>query len=379
MAWAQRVIELIDKGLQEWLDEIINVARIPAPVFEEEERSQYIYKRLQEVALNNVEVDKLGNVIAKIPSNSDGPHIMLVAHMDTVFGRNEHIQPSQHDCILKGSSVKDNASGVGALISIARLLKDVQIPGDLTLAMSVGEEGLGNCRGMRELMNRTPLPDMVIAIDSTLGNLVTVGVASTRLKVKFQTEGGHSWGDAGKPSAINIAVGCIGELIDIPLSTEPKTTLNVGVIEGGVSINSIAPNAHFLLDMRSVDQGSLERLCQQVEIILRKYAELRETEVTWDVVGKRPGGRLPEKHRAIEIVRDVHSELGLQTRIRAVSTDANIALSMGVPAIAIGAVSGGNVHSFDEYMEIDSIPIGLKQIILILDRIWSLKSSSLKI
>ncbi len=377
MTWAQRIIEVIDDGSKDWLEEIINIAKIPAPSFDEAERGEYVYQRLKEVGLKDVEVDEIGNILATIRGNGKGSHVMLVAHMDTVFSREEHIQPSLNGNILKGSSVKDNASGVAALISIARLLKrmEITLPGDLTLAMSVGEEGVGNCRGMREIMKRTPVPDMVIAIDSTLGNLVTSGVASTRLEVQIQTEGGHSWGDAGKPNAIHIAAQCIADLAAIPLIIEPKTTLNVGTIEGGVSVNSIAPHVRFSLGMRSVDEDALNSVYRQVEDILKGYAQLGNSKVLWEIIGKRPAGRLPDEHPLIQMVLDVHSKLGLKTEIGAVSTDANIPLSLGIPSIALGPVIGSKTHSPGEYLKVDSIPMGLKQIVLILDEIWTAESS----
>jgi acetylornithine deacetylase/succinyl-diaminopimelate desuccinylase-like protein len=235
---------------------------------------------------------------------------------------------------------------------------------DVLITGNVGEEGLGNLRGVRAVMEANPDVGAVIAVEGhNLGRVTHVAVGSRRLKVTVTGPGGHSWGDYGSPSAIHAAAEMVTELARLPVSATPKTTINVGTFNGGISVNTIAPEATFIIDLRSVDDGALRRIAEKVDAVLR--APRTGISTTVEVLGVRPAGLVSPSSRIVRLATQTLESIGISATGDASSTDANIAIGRGIPAVCIGLTSGGNVHREDEF--IDSAPVGdgMTQLVLL--------------
>jgi acetylornithine deacetylase/succinyl-diaminopimelate desuccinylase-like protein len=236
---------------------------------------------------------------------------------------------------------------------------------DIVLALTVGEEGLGNLRGMRAVVDAHPSIGAAVAVEGhNLGRVTHVAVGSRRLRVRVEGPGGHSWGDFGQPSAIHTLARIVAELDAIPTTSSPKTTLNVGLIEGGVSVNTIAPSASFVLDMRSTDEGSLRRLSDKVARVVHAFNR-GGVRTSIEVLGERPAGVVPLGSRIVQVATSALSALGVNAICDASSTDANIPISRGVPAVCLGLTAGGNVHRIDEYIDIGQVPQGMAQLAVV--------------
>ena len=263
-----------------------------------------------------------------------------------------------------GPGIGDNCLGIASALLLPSMLEaaGVQPDVDLLVTGNVGEEGLGNLRGMIAVMDAHPDIGGVIAIEGhNLGRVTHVAVGSVRYRVNVEGPGGHSWGDFGVPNAIHAAAAIIENLDSIPLPGNPKTTLNVGVIEGGISVNTIPPTCTFLLDLRPVDAGELTRLNTKVQKILDRPR--KDIQVTAEVLGVRPAGQVAPNARIIRIASAILESMGVSPTGDASSTDANIPISRGIPAVCIGLTYGGNVHKEDEYIEREPVARGVYQLL----------------
>lgn len=360
----------------ELLAETIRIAEIPAPPFQEEARSAYVAERFRAIGLAEVQVDPLGNVTGRRPGPADGPTVMVVSHIDTVFPAGTNVKVRVEGARAYGPGVSDNSMAVASLINLVGALDEAghSLPCTLILAASVGEEGLGDLRGMRQLMaDWQGKVDAVVVYDGNVGGVVWGGAGSRRLKVRYKAPGGHSFGDFGNPSAIHGLVTALARFAALPVPEEPKTTLNVGTIKGGTSINAIAEEAEALIDMRSVGAPELADLVSRaMRIFERTATELGCTaEIT--TVGDRPAGALRPNHPLIKLCVDVLDEMGIEPQLSVSSTDANIPFALGVPAICIGSGIGMGAHTLGEYLEIPALVPGLQQLVKVLDRLdWSI-------
>ena len=339
------------------------VASVAAPTGEEGERSRLVADFFRDAQLS-VHVDDLADVVAVVPGSSSGPAVLLAAHLDTVFPVGTPLSITRSDDRIIGPGVGDNSLGVAALMLIPTLLARAGIrPAvDLLLAADVGEEGLGNLRGMHAVMDAWPGTGAVVAIEGhNLGRLTHVAVGSRRLRLTARGPGGHSWGDAGRPSAIHALGGVVSQLSALSLSRTPKTSLNVGTFEGGVSVNTIAPTATCVIDLRSVDDTSLGHLATQVQHIVDAHNGGGIT-ITIEVIGDRPAGIVPLDSAIVRHATAVLEALGVEATFDASSTDANVPISRGIPAVCIGLSHGGNVHREDEYVELGPAAMGLAQL-----------------
>jgi acetylornithine deacetylase/succinyl-diaminopimelate desuccinylase-like protein len=247
---------------------------------------------------------------------------------------------------------------IPAMFEAAGLRPDV----DLLITGNVGEEGLGNLRGMIAVMDQHPEVGAVVAIEGhNLGRVTHIAVGSMRYRITVEGPGGHSWGDFGKRNAIHAAAAIISELDDIPLPSSPKTTLSVGTIEGGISVNTIAPSCTFLMDLRSVDADELSKLNSMVERILKR--KRKDLVVRAELLGVRPAGQVPQNARITRIASAILEAMGITPTGDASSTDANIPISRGIPAVCIGLTQGGNVHKEDEYIEREPVGRGIYQLL----------------
>jgi len=357
----QTVHAALDRSTEAHLSLVEAIAAIPAPSFGEAERGAYIAKQFQDAGLRDVVLDGAGNVRGVYAQGAPAPLVVVEAHMDTVYPKEAHQAPRRDGSRLLGSSVRDNSAAVAALITLARAMRDtgVSVPAALEFMSATGEEGLGDLRGIRHrLPPEERRPDAVLIVDGPMGQIVHQGIAVRRFAVRFETAGGHSWGDFGAPSAVHHLASVIHALAQTSLPSDPKTTLNVGVIHGGTSVNAIAAAAEIQVDFRSVEARRVDELAALLDRLVRAE-EAHGVRATTTVIGDRPGGRIPADHPLVAGIRAVHQARGLDPKLSASSTDANIPLALGIPAVTIGVSGGGQVHSPAEWLDTTSLAPGL--------------------
>jgi tripeptide aminopeptidase len=340
------------------------IAAIPAPTNQEAERSRFVAQRMTELGAELVQIDDIGDVVGRIRGVRSQPALLLAAHIDTVFPRSTSLAQTRSNGRIAGPGIGDNSLGVASVLMMPRMLEalGMQPAVDILLTGNVGEEGLGNLRGIRAVMDAHPEIGAVIAVEGhNLGRVTHVAVGSRRLRVRVTGPGGHSWGDFGNANAIHIAAEIVAELARLPLPHTPKTTLSVGTFHGGISVNTIAPDAEFVVDLRSVEEDALRRLAERVDLVLR--APRRGVTVDVEVMGVRPAGVVSPTSRIVRLAIETLEALNIPPTGDASSTDANIPISRGIPAVCIGLTTGGNVHREDEYIETAPLAAGLTQLL----------------
>ncbi len=362
-----------------WINEQqVLLTQIPAPSFHESQRAAALKDLLSSVGFN-VYADKIGNVIGELRGEDEREIVLVSAHLDTVFPEGTDVSVRRDGSRWFGPGISDNGTGLTALVAIARALHEARIQPKRTLLFvaDVGEEGEGNLRGMRALIDEyTPRLKYVIVLDgSGIDHVTTKALASRRLEVVITGPGGHSWSDFGMPNPINALVRGAVRFINTRVPSTPRTTFNLGQIEGGTSVNSIPHEARLKVDIRSESEDELAKL----SVALRECvsAGVRdETEASrersrgaleWrvDSIGSRPGGELPQGSLLLAALRAADERVGNQSRLERSSTDANVPLSMGIEAISIGAGgSGGGAHSLQEWYDPTGREVGLKRALL---------------
>lgn len=347
----------------------ITLQQIPAPTFKEGQRAEIIYDYFIKEGLADVSIDRIGNVYARIPGLGGASPLVLSAHIDSVFPDSTDLSVTTTREKVSGPGIGDNALGIAGLFGLLWSLRErgIRLPGDLWLVANVGEEGLGDLSGMREVVERfgdDPLAYIILE-GMALGHIYHRGLGVKRYRVIVETDGGHSWVDYGKPSAIHVIAELIIQLTDIPLPDKPRTSMNVGVISGGISVNTIAAQASMEVDFRSEDRNVLENLVQQLDNVIEATNFLQENSirVAKILIGERPVGELPEEHPIVCLASACLEAQGLQAYKNIGSTDANIPLSLGIPAICIGLTHGGGAHTINEYILKDPISKGMAQLV----------------
>jgi len=363
----------------------MEMARIPAPPFGEAARAAWLAERFREAGLDDVRIDDVGNAFGTHPGFGRR-YVALSAHIDTVFPANTPLNIRHQGSRVYGPGVSDNGAGVTALLAIAALLRAVRIRHALPFVFigNVGEEGEGDLRGMRHIFSTPRWKDSIaytLVLDGAgADTIVAQALGSRRFEVIVRGPGGHSWSDFGAPNPIVILAKAIETFIATPVPAAPKTTFNIGVIRGGTSVNSIPESASMKVDIRSTSMGEMERLEQSLRQALNRAveeetmaAEMRSTAqkrpagVSCEVVviGSRPAGELPVGARILQVVRAVDAQLGNAAQVQRASTDANIPLSLGLEAVAIGGGgSGGGAHTLQEWFDSNGRELGLKRILL---------------
>ncbi|MDQ2655683.1 MAG: M20/M25/M40 family metallo-hydrolase [Chloroflexota bacterium] len=343
------------------------IAEIPAPTNDETRRSRFFQEQAEQLGLL-VASDELGDVVATIPGRLPGgigtKSLLIAAHLDTVFGNHVPLEVTPGEGRLAGPGIGDNSLAVASVLSLPQLFETAGLKPavDVLITGNVGEEGLGNLRGIREVMKTHPTIGAVVALEGhNLGRVTHVAVGSRRYRVTAVGPGGHSWGDFGQPNAIHVIAKFIAELDAIPLPRMPKTTLNVGTIEGGVSVNTIAPSVSCLLDLRSTDEHSLQRLSERVVRLAAKHSRPNGVMLNLETIGERPAGVVPVDSPIVKVATATLNLLGVEATLDASSTDANVPIAAGIPAVCIGLTSGGNVHRVDEFIDTAPVPLGLAQ------------------
>jgi tripeptide aminopeptidase len=365
----------------------VQLARIPAPPFGEQARSEWLLDHFLELGLKDVHADEVGNVFGVRPGATE-KYVALSAHMDTVFPAGTPLNVRQQRAKLYGPGVSDNGAGLAALLGIASALSQgpLQTGASLLFVANVGEEGEGDLRGMRHIFSDRRWLDSIgynVVLDGA-GNdtIVAEALGSRRFEVIVRGPGGHSWSDFGAPNPIVVLARAVADFTQIPVPSSPKTTFNIGVIRGGTSVNSIPESASMRVDIRSTSTSEIEALEHALRLSLSRAVEeetrLTETrnsaskhfgELSSEVVaiGNRPGGELPVGARILQVVRAVDAHLGNAAQVQRASTDANIPLSLGREAIAIGGGgSGGGAHTLQEWFDCTGRDLGLRRILLLL-------------
>ena len=377
-ARVQAALEWFQKNLT-WIDEQqIHLTEIPAPSFEEEKRAAAVTELLTAAGLK-VHGDKLGNVIGELHGSTDKEMILVAAHLDTVFPVGTPIRVQREGGRLLAPGISDNGTGLAGLVALAMAIHEAQIAPLRTIlfAANVGEEGEGNLRGMRALIDayRTKLRGVIVLDGSGTDHVTTKALASRRMEVVIRGPGGHSWSDFGMPNPINALVRGGLRFINTKVPTVPRTTFNLGQVEGGTSVNSIPHEARLKVDLRSESEDEIVRL----EVALRECMgagvkdemdnarDRTKGKLEWKltVIGSRPGGELPADSPLLAALRRADEYVNNHSRIERSSTDANIPLSLGIDAIAIGAGgNGGGAHSLEEWYEPADRELGLKRALL---------------
>ncbi len=350
------------------LDMAVAIQQIPAPPFGESQRAEFIFKAFRKEGVQEVSIDEVGNVLAHLPGNPNRSPLILSAHMDTVFPLNTPLEYNRQADRISGPGIGDNSIGVASLFGLLWTLQlnphSIQLPADIWLIANVGEEGLGNLRGMRRIVEKFQgdvLAYLVIE-GMGLGQIFHRALEIQRYRIHVKTPGGHSWVDFGRPSAITEIAGLITHLTGLSIPSKPRTSMNIGTISGGTSVNTIAAEAFLDLDLRSENSRTLNTLVKNVEASILN-ARKPDVEFSIEQIGHRPGGRIPASHPLVRLAVRCLKMHGIQPNLSAGSTDANIPLSMKLPAICVGITHGSGAHTTNEYIETGFLPQGLGQLI----------------
>jgi len=372
---------------KQWINEIhLQLCRVPSPTFLEGERAVWIAGQFRSFGCE-AQIDRAGNVTATPQARPELDCVIATAHLDTVLAPR-----SKDDIFLdregkfRGPGVSDNGAGLTALLALAAAVKAVSPFGEqdreLVFAANVGEEGEGNLSGMRHLCKNSPLirrsPAFLVLDGAGTDHITTNALGSRRFEISFTGPGGHSWSDFGIANPVHALSRAITLFADatVPLlrAAVPRSTASVSTMEGGTSVNSIATVARAKVDIRSEDNPRIEEAVQLLYSAVEKAQEVENQRATGAKVtskikelGSRPAARLPENAAILSYVRAVDAHLGIRSRIECSSTDANIPLSMGIPALSIGAGGqGGGAHTPEEWFNPEGRDLGLKRVFLTL-------------
>jgi acetylornithine deacetylase/succinyl-diaminopimelate desuccinylase-like protein len=369
---------------KQWVNDIhLQLCRIPAPTFLEQQRAEWLAAQLKAIGWH-VGIDRAGNVLASLDAEPQGPLIALTAHLDTVLApRLKEDISIDRDGDMRGPGVSDNGAGLSALLGLAKALKSMPESADiwhrLLLVANVGEEGEGDLRGMRHLCRQTELVRRIRAFlvldGAATDHITTQALGSRRFEVTFSGAGGHSWSDFGIGNPVHALSRAVSLFVDQrpvdPRST-PKVSVNAGIIEGGASINAIPASARAKIDIRSESDEKIDQLAAALHHAVLRAEDIENSRAVGAKVsarireiGTRPAARLPNDAPIIARIRSVDAHLGIRSRLDCASTDANIPLSMGIPAVCIGAGGqGGGAHTTAEWFRSAGRDLGLKRILL---------------
>ena len=347
----------------EWtLDQQAEICAIPAPPFGEAKRGIAMRDRFRALGLQRVRIDRVGNVVGERPGRAGGRRVALTAHLDTVFPDTTEVHITRDGGVLTGPGIGDDCRGLAVVLTVARVLAESPVETDATIVFvaTVGEEGPGNLRGVRHLFDAKSAGELngFVSVDGAGLGLTSRGVGSHRYRVKYHGPGGHSFGAFGMPSPIHALGRAIAGFSDIIVPTNPKTTFNVGIIEGGTSVNSIAMSAAMDVDMRSESQDALDRLDRSFRRIVQRALEAERArwsdsdvplEVAITEIGRRPASAPPNTAPIVRMAVSAAEALDFVPIPGASSTDSNYPLSLGIPAVTIdGGGSGSGAHSLSE-------------------------------
>jgi tripeptide aminopeptidase len=354
-------IDRLQRHEPQLLEEQVRLCEIPAPPFKEGRRAEALRQSFQSLGLKNIRIDRAGNVLGERPGLADGPRLVFSAHLDTVFGEDVAVRMTRAGAVIKGPGISDDCRGLAVLLGVARVLEDSQLqtPGPITFVGTVGEEGLGDLRGVKELFNGELKGriDRFVSIDGAGLGITHIGVGSLRYRVTFTGPGGHSYGDFGLANPAHALGRAIARIADIQVPAVPKTTFNVGRVGGGTSVNAIASEAWMEVDLRSSDRAALATLDASLQKALdgaladenERWGNRGRLTLSKTSVGNRPAGRTNVDAPIVQAAVSVTRALGLPVSLDEGSTDSNLAMSLGIPALTIdGGGTSTGTHSIDE-------------------------------
>jgi acetylornithine deacetylase/succinyl-diaminopimelate desuccinylase-like protein len=356
-------------SIQRWqawtLEQQVQLTEIEAPPFGEQTRAEEFRRRLTALGFQNVRIDSEGHVIAERPGSGTGPVVVVSGHLDTVFPKGTDVRVRREGNRLMAPGIGDDGRGLAVVLTVARAFQQLQIPttGTILFVGTVGEEGQGDLRGVRHLFTRelAGRVDYFISVDGSGSNVTSAAVGSNRYTVTFEGPGGHSYGAFGMPNPAHALGRAVAAIADLQVPTSPKTTFSVSVLSGGTSVNSIPADVAFEIDMRSEQPGPLAELDARVRSAIA--AAVAAEKARWprstvplaariDTIGIRPAGAQPDSAPIVQVALAASRALGLTSTTGASSTDANIPISMGIPAIEMdGGGRGGASHAPEEWYE----------------------------
>ncbi len=355
------------------LELAIQIQQVPAPTFHEQQRAERVRDLFAADGLDDICMDEAGNVFARLPGVGDKKPLIISAHLDTVFPMETNLRVTRGSEVIHGPGLGDNSLGVAALSGLLWSLREREVRqrGDIWFVANVCEEGLGDLRGMKAVVDRfgANVHAYLVLEGLALGHIYHRAVGVKRYRVTARTSGGHSWSDYGQPSAVHELAKLVVDLASLSLPTHPRTTMNVGKISGGTSVNVIASEASFDLDLRSEGQESLAALILAVERVIHK-ANKPGVSVEAQVIGQRPAGEIAVNHPLVTLARDCLREQGLEAGLISGSTDANMPLSKGYPALVLGITTGGSAHTINEHINTAPIAKGMEQLVSFVSRVW---------
>jgi tripeptide aminopeptidase len=377
----QRASQYFESHATEITEEHIAICSIPAPPFGERERAEYLCARFREFGLSNAHLDEEGNCIALRRGQVDEPLLVISAHLDTVFPAGTDFTVRRSGNKLLAPGISDDGCGLAALIAIAGALQlaKLQTEGSLLFVGTVGEEGEGDLRGVRHLLTGGEWAGKISAFLSFDGpgvdRITNQALGSRRYRVELNGSGGHSWGDFGVANPVHALGRAIAKLAAYPVPSEPRTTFNVGRIEGGSSINAIPSTATMDVDLRSSKLDELLRLDAFFRRSVREAVEEENSsrrkghqplQLNLKLIGERPSGETAADSRLAEMALTATRYVGVTPSLNQASTDSNLPISLGIPALTLGAGgSSGNSHTRDEWYDPNGRDLGLKRALLV--------------
>jgi tripeptide aminopeptidase len=360
------------------LDDQVRLGEIPAPPFGESARADAYADALREAGLDDVRIDGTGNVLGERQGSAGGPHLVLSAHLDTVFPEGTDVGVTRMGSVLRGPGIGDDCRGLAVVLAVARALQvgGIDTNGPITFVGTVGEEGLGDLRGVRALFSDTLVGriDRFVSVDGGGLGITNEAVGSRRYRITFSGPGGHSFGNFGIANPIHALGRLVAAVADFEVPRDPRTTFNVGRVGGGTSVNSIAAEAWIEVDLRSTNSWALATLDEQFVVAIRSAFDAEsarwngegELQMISESVGDRPAGRTPADSPVVMTALAVTRALGIEPRLDQGSTDANLPMSLGVPAITVGGGGRGTgAHSLGEMFDTRDSWLGTQRALLL--------------
>ena len=362
-ATVRSALEAVKRNEPSVLEEQVRICEIPAPPFKEEKRGLAMKAVFERLGLKNVRIDEIGNVLGERPGRARKPHLVFAAHLDTVFPEGTDVRVKRDGAVLRAPGIGDDTRGLAVLIGVIRALDEgkLETPGSITFVANVGEEGLGDLRGTKQLFEKTLKGqiDRFVSVDGIGMGVTHIGVGSYRYRLAYKGPGGHSYGAFGLANPIHALGRAIAAISDFEVPSEPKTTFNVGRVGGGTSVNSIAFEAWAEVDMRSHDKASLDRVDRLFHEAADKALERENVRsqgkgaltVVKERVGTRPPGLTPAHAPIVLAAFSVTKALGIAVSSSPGSTDSNVPMGLSIPAVTIsggGGSAGTSAHSPDE-------------------------------
>lgn len=374
----KEALAAVKRNEPHFIEEQVRICEIPAPPFHEETRARELERLFRQLGLQDVRIDKAGNVIGVRPGAAAHPNLLFQAHLDTVFPEGTNVKVTREGDVLKGPGIGDDCRGLATMLGVIKALDDgkVRTPGTITFAADTGEEGLGDLRGTKNLFKDSLKGqiDKFISVDGTGLSIENAGVGSYRYRATFQGPGGHSFGAFGMANPIQAMGRAIAKIDNFQVPDNPKTTFNVGRVGGGTSVNAIPFECWMEVDMRSAGKDALETLNakykaavqEAVEEENRRWNARGPVTVSNELVGVRPAGSTPADSAIVLTALAVTRLLGPEGTLREGSSDSNVPMNLGIPALTIGGGgSGSGAHSLNETFDIKDSWLGTERGLLL--------------